>query len=98
MKKNQNDRLYIDSVKWNKDGSMIVICRITADGLLTEQRCDLEVNQGTAIVYDKDISKEKALVAIINENTKLTFKLNKQFLMIDGRALHSEKEDLWKRN
>ena len=99
--RNKN-QLYICTVEQNNDGSMTVTCGYHSKNNIkhdSQAENEVKIQQGTAIILNKDIQQEKSLVAIINENTKLIWKFRNQSLEIDGNKLsNKEKEDLWEKH
>lgn len=96
------NHLYICEVEQNKDGSMTVTCGYHSKkslGHVPQEENEVKIQQGTAIILNKDTQQDKSLVAIINENTKLIWKFKNQSLEIDGNKLRNkEKEDLWEKH
>lgn len=99
---NNKNQLYICTVEQNNDGSMTVTCGYHSKNSLnhvSQEENEVKIQQGTAIILNKDIQQDKSLVAIINENTKLIWKFKNQSLEIDGNKLRNkEKEDLWEKH
>jgi len=96
------NQIYICAVEQNNDGSMTVTCGYRSKNHLekiSKKDNEVEIQQGTAIILNKDFKQEKPLIAIINENTKLIWKFKDQSLEIDGNKLiNKKKEDLWRRH
>jgi hypothetical protein len=99
--RNKN-QLYICTVELNNDGSMTVTCGYHSKNSIdhvSQEDNEVKIQQGTAIILNKDTKRDKSLVAIINENTKIIWKFKNQSLEIDGNKLRNkEKEDLWEKH